>query len=832
MRIPYSAFTAMCLSALSVLATVAQATPPDLTAAGVIATIDRKATYNLGATGLRGWIYTKAADNLDAAQGRTTLASRQILVTHVGAASPADGVVKVDDVILGVNGKPFSDDARKSIARAIQEAETEAKGGALELLVSRGGQTQALTLKLAVMGTYTGTAPWNCEKSKRILDGAIKVLEKETMQPNWTGSIQGLALLAMGRPEYLPKLRDFAHGLAKEIPDPDKKPAGPIWGNAWNMGYRLLFLCEYYLATRDQEILPAIEKSALLLARGQSMYGTFGHGFAALTKAGEFNGSVPPYGPVNSAGLPTNLAIVLSTKCGVKRPEVDQAIARAAGFFGSFTDKGAIPYGEHAPWPYHENNGKNSITAVLFAAIGDKPRETEFFARMATAGYPSREYGHTGQGFSYLWSALGAAVGGPEAAAAFFREASWHLDLVRRSDGSFTYDGAEQYGAGQTHDDTYYGNSSYCGLSPAAAYVLTYALPLRKLVITGRDADPAGWLDKTEAAAAISAGRFDLDRREMTPAQLVEAFGNWSPIVRSWAAEELAKRPESKTMIPSLIKLADSGDPHQMQGACETLGRLNAPEALPVLVKRLAHDDRWVRYKAAEAVRKMGGTAKPAVESILEALVATAEPSWPIRWEDPVQIAHGELAAAVFRGPLKEAINTLDPKLRYAAIRSVATNPDGMARATLADFFENRLSEDDVIALAPVILAAVESPSPADTMFNNVIRMAGLKALTKYHFEEGIAAAVGLAKTQGGHGSQTRTGEIMKMITRYGSAAKPQVPALKELIASFNADVERREFPGGALNNQRVGAVEEAIKAIEAAKDHPPLRSVTSASAK
>ena len=62
-------------------------------------TVDRELTYNLGATGLRGWIYTKAADNLDAAQGRTTLASRQILVTHVGAGSPADGVVMVDDVI-------------------------------------------------------------------------------------------------------------------------------------------------------------------------------------------------------------------------------------------------------------------------------------------------------------------------------------------------------------------------------------------------------------------------------------------------------------------------------------------------------------------------------------------------------------------------------------------------------------------------------------------------------------------------------------------------------------------------------------------------------------
>ncbi|PAW82971.1 MAG: hypothetical protein B9S33_14335 [Pedosphaera sp. Tous-C6FEB] len=790
--------------------------------------VDRKETYNLGATGLRGWIYTKAANNLDAAQGRTTLASRQILVTHVGAASPADGVVMVDDVILGVDGKPFGDDARKSIALAIQEAETEARGGVLKLRVWRAGQVKDLSLKLAVMGTYSDSAPWNCEKSKRILDAAIKVLEQEKMASNWTGFIQGLALLATGKPEYLPKLREFAHGLAKESLDPDHKPSGPIWGRTWDMSYRLLFLCEYYMLTNDKEVLPAIEKSALQLARGQSMYGTFGHGFAALTKDGKFNGSVPPYGPVNMAGLPANLAIVLAKKCGVQHPEVDRAIIRAAGFFGYFTDKGAIPYGEHEPWPYHENNGKNSITAVMFGAIGNKPKETEFFARMATAGFASREYGHTGQGFSYLWSALGAAVGGPETAAGFFRKSSWHYDLVRRSDGSFTYDGGEQYGAGRTHDNTYYGKSSYSGLSPAATYVLTYALPLRKLVITGRDLDSSGWLNKADAAAAVAAGQFDLDRRGMSPAQLVAAFDNWSPIVRGWAAQELVGRPESKSMVPALIKLADTGNPHQIQGACEALGLLKNPEALTVLVKQLAHSDRWVRYKAAEAVKKMGGTAKPAIESILKALVATAEPSWPIRWEDPVQIAHGQLASAVFSGSLREELKKVDPKLRNQAIRAVSTNPDGMARATLEYCFRNHLSEVDVIELAPVILAAVESPSPADTMFNNVIRMAGLKALTKYHFEEGIAAAVGLAKTQGGHGSESRTGEIMKMITSYGSAAKSHIPALRELIASFNAEVKNREYPGGELNSRRVGAVEDAIKAIEAAKNHPPLRSITS----
>jgi hypothetical protein len=311
----------------------------------------------------------------------------------------------------------------------------------------------------------------------------------------------------------------------------------------------------------------------------------------------------------------------------------------------------------------------------------------------------------------------------------------------------------------------------------------------------------------------------------MSAEELVAAFGNWSPIVRSWAAEELARRPEGRTMVAALVKLADSKDPHLVQGACETLGLLNTPEALPILVKQLSHPDRWVRYKAAQAIRKMGGTAKPALEGILKALVATAEPSSPVRWEDPVQIAHGQLAAAVFSGPLKDELGRVDPRLRYAAIRSVSTNPDGMARATLEDFFQNQLSQEDVIALAPVILEAVESPSPADTMFNNVIRMAGLKALTKYHFKEGMAAAVGLAKTQGGHGSETRTGEIMKIIAGYGAAAKPQIPALKELIVMLNNETAAGAFPA-SLNKDRVGAVEDAIRSIETADTQPELRSI------
>src|ERR1700744_1638483 len=69
---------------------------PDLTAGG---TKDDSHDWNLGPTGARGWIYASKMETTDA---------RQILVPRVDHGSPADGVLAVDDVILGVDGKPFA----------------------------------------------------------------------------------------------------------------------------------------------------------------------------------------------------------------------------------------------------------------------------------------------------------------------------------------------------------------------------------------------------------------------------------------------------------------------------------------------------------------------------------------------------------------------------------------------------------------------------------------------------------------------------------------------------------------------------------------------------
>jgi hypothetical protein len=223
------------LAGLQLFAAKPPATPPDLTKDGAV---DRKLTYNLGSTGMRGWIFTKAANFFESQQGRTTTASRQILITHVGAGSPAEGVMKVDDVILGAGGKLFSDDARKSLALAITEAEKASNQGLLKLTRWRSGKTDEVQLKLRIMGSYSATAPYDCPKSKLILAEACKALEREPLKEDLWGAINGLALMASGKPEYLPRVQEFARKLAPTTLKLELKHGMVVW--QW--GYINLFL--------------------------------------------------------------------------------------------------------------------------------------------------------------------------------------------------------------------------------------------------------------------------------------------------------------------------------------------------------------------------------------------------------------------------------------------------------------------------------------------------------------------------------------------------------------------------------------------------------------
>jgi len=124
--------------------------------------------WNLGATGARGWIHS---DQL------TTTDARQIYITKIAKNSPAEKQLTVGDVIIGIGSKVFSSDPRTAIGKAITTAET--KGGALNLLRWRNGKTEEISIKLPTLGSYSHTAPYNCPKSKLILDQGCEFIAQK-----------------------------------------------------------------------------------------------------------------------------------------------------------------------------------------------------------------------------------------------------------------------------------------------------------------------------------------------------------------------------------------------------------------------------------------------------------------------------------------------------------------------------------------------------------------------------------------------------------------------------------------------------------------------------
>ncbi len=717
--------------------------------------------YNLGPTGAQGWMQVEHG---------MTEESRQILITKVEKGSPADGKLAEGDVILGVFGQPFTTDARRTFGLAIGRA--EAVDGLLPLTVWRKDKSAPVTLKLQVMGAYSDTSPYNCPKAKKILEQGLAVLAKNPGKENALHT-NDLALLAAGRPEDVELVKKSALALAQGTPDVEKLWSESNHGgmHAWHHGYSNLFLCEYYLATGDKTVLPAIRSLTTTIVRGQGYFGTWGHGYVPPSKDGKLHGPVPPYGPVNAAGLPCFISIILALKCGIGDPELLPAIDRANQFFSYYTGKGSIPYGEHRPGAVHDDNGKSSMTAVAFTLEGRKP-EAQFFSKMVTASYESREWGHTGNGFSYQWGPVAANCGGPKAMAAFMKELRWYYDLARRWDGSFV-----NVATGGGTASSYHGTIGATG-----SYMLAYAAPLKKLAITGRNTQPDLWLSDRDVAEAIAAERWvgEGAYEKRTTKQLLDGLGSWSPRERDSSAKELGKRKDD--VLAPLVAMTKSKNPNARLGAVNALGQLKARAvpALDTLAALLNDDDRWLRVQTAEALRTIGPDAKAVLPQMLKA--ATVKDA-----TDQMQFGVGALAYALFypggaygpKGLLAGSIREISKDQLYPVIRTIVTNPDSAARGCLKSAYAN-FTIEDMQALAPEVVTSISEMATANTMFSKGVRLGGIQALARLKIEEGIPLTLMMMNLPDWGKAYIRA-ESLKVLKEYRGAAKSVVPDLKKI---------------------------------------------------
>ncbi len=767
---------------------------PDLTAGDKAPGGDAH-DWNLGPTGARGWMFCDRMVTTDA---------RQVAITKVEPGSPADGVLAVGDVLLGVGGKPFARDPRVELASAITAAESKAGGGALRLLRWRDANASEVTIQLPALGDYSPTAPFACEKSKRVLELGCAALAQRMAKDGYSRRLDPI-------PRSLNALALLAHdaGAHRELLQREARWAADFDSDSmqtWHYGYVMLFLAEYAMATGDQDAMPGLRRLALAAANGQSAVGSWGHGFARP------DGRLRGYGMMNSPGVPLTIALVLARKAGVNDAVVATAIERSAKLLRFYVGKGAVPYGDHHPWiETHDDNGKCGMAAVLFDLLEEKDA-ADFFARMSVSSHgPERDTGHTGNYFNILWAMPGVARCGANATGAWMREfGGSYADFARRHDGSFAHQGPPE----KDHD-------SYHGWDANGAHLLWLAMSDAKLWITGKRASIASQLTAAEAASCIEDGR-GWDNKDRTSAydamatdELLARLSSWSPVVRERAAMALERR--RAPVVDALVAMLDAPSLHARYGACQALAAMrgrSAP-AVDALRRTLGSDDLWLRIKAAEALAQIGKPARGAVPELLD-LLAKQDPQ-----RDPRGMQQRYVTFALFDrgGMLDRSLEGVDPESLYTAVRAGLQNQDGRARSSFASVYRN-LSAEAVAPLLPAILRAVVEPAPSGEMFADGVRVEGLRVLAKNRIEEGIAACVDYARNQNPWASEHRTPELMEILRLYGAHAKRVVPQLQQLADYFEKD--EKDFPR-ELMKRKARAVRDAIAAIEQATELPQL---------
>jgi len=384
----------------------------------------------------------------------------ELSVTGIEPGSPAEGRLDVGDVIIGSNDRLFPDweDPRVPIGYAVAAAQTEAFGGRLTLLVGRDGELIPVTITLPVDGGYGKNWPFDCPKSQAIAAAAVKYVVNNGDDTFW----KHLFLMGCGDWQEMALVRDELRKSQR---------TGDIRSN-WGSSYRLVSLCEYYLLTRDPQVLPAIECHVRGLEANQMTTGGWSHG--------------PPggYGLMNQVGQICCIGLLLARECGVA---VDPTVlARAATLSGRFIGTysaygdhppGILKYGTSGP---HEN-GRVQAHAVLFDLFGE-PAAARRSARRSC--YLSRAVlaGHAERIFSPAWAGVGAALAPQPEFRMFADNMLWYYELARQRSGGLTDLGHTRY------------------QKSTAAVGMIFTLPGKRLRIAGgpRRTEPLFPIEKLE----------------------------------------------------------------------------------------------------------------------------------------------------------------------------------------------------------------------------------------------------------------------------------------------------------------------------------------------
>jgi len=742
----------------------------------------------LGPTGIWADFYSQGMDH------GASLLTRQFLVSKLDAGSPADGKIKPGDVILGVNRKPFDSDARKLLGAAIEKA--EGGDGSLSLHVWSAGKVADLTIKLKPFGVvHSATCPYSCPKCEALIDVLAEQAKKAALPPKKVQNGQGglmipsmyaLGMLASGREDLMPDVKAYANSLCvdSKTGQPFKFVVSDEGRRVWHTGYNLIFLSEYYMATKDETVMPTIKELAVGASQGQSGVGSYGHRFSSRNPDGSFHGPLLGYGEINNAALSMDIGIILARKCGVEHEEITRAIKMGKRFFDFYIEHGTIPYGDH--WPSYEwldDNGKNAQAAIMYQLLGDDRGQRSFSAITVASGPTGGEEGHLGSYWSHLWGALGAVRSGEEGAQAFFREQR-HLRTLERS------------WTGQVFDPGSIGTGRHSSMTRGEVTgerLLFHSIGRKKLHLTGKELKVNKPLTGKALADAIEGGRAIYNpelRQKLSEAAIFNLLSNESTPLRFMAARELQERKLNR--VDQLITMLDSDNRYTRYGACNgmAMAGFKSPKAVEAIIKRLEKDeDILFRYFAVDALASRN---KPYGQNEEYGLNAAAGPAVPLLLKlaskpvpnDPRQQLHWWIAEALFyhaKDLFKQYAPSgkADDTLLISAIDNFLHNENGRARSMVAF---GKLTDQQLEPLWGTILKCVREGSPSGIMFSFGVRTEGLKVMSKHRIKEGLDLCMELAVEE----RDKSTGWVpwfavtmLEVLPNYGKDAEPVVKVIE-----------------------------------------------------
>ena len=381
-------------------------------------------------------------------------------IQNVEKGSPAEktGKFKNGQIIKRINDKTLEGrDPRYILGDIVTEA--EATDGKISFEMDGGDN---VVVEIPVMGRYSKSWPINCEKSDKIVRNLADLIAKQE-KPRW-GSV--IFLLSTGDDKDLEVVKKWMKNMTT------------IGGYPWDKGYKGPGLCEYYLRTGDESVLPVIKKMADELILTEYNGGWSGRGRASF--------SYMVGGQLHAAGVHCVTFLLMARMCGV---EVDEGMMqRSLKAFYRFAGKGNVAYGNQLPEGGFRDNGKSGGLAVAMAAAARLVPEGESsnYAKARDVSALKSFYGtnwfhsaHTGGGIGEIWH--NAAMGlmrekRPIHYRSYMDTRRWVMDLSRRHDGGIGIGGLT---------DSYDQSASEHERSWGTYFALSYTIPRKHLQIYG-----------------------------------------------------------------------------------------------------------------------------------------------------------------------------------------------------------------------------------------------------------------------------------------------------------------------------------------------------------